>query len=572
MKKKLIIYFISSIILILIIFGFSLSKIIHYRYRDKMVDYLSNNNNHILNKISKDTMYVDDLSKNLYNNFQRELKITVFDVNNKIKFDSYSSYDNDKVEGSPNEIDISIKENQGTDIRKSSFSNEDILFVANRDPKTGYIVRSAMPIKYIDIIDNKFVEYVSILFILVLIIALWISNRVTYVIVEPIKYLDNITTRFLKGELYRRSTLKQKDEIGSLSRKFNNMADSIEKNTNVMTYNKNRLEAIMNSMNSGVVSIDREQKVITINPYAEIILGVDEKVIGKSIKNEIANLNMQNIFKDIEGEKEIVIDFPKERVLRVKNTDIINKNDYIGTVAVIDDITDVKQLDNMRMQFVSNVTHELKTPLTSIIGFSQTLKSVEDTKTRNRFLDIIDKEAQRLTSLIDDILALSSLEGNVDIHNDKFNVDNVIDEVIIILENQISSKNIKIIKKGSVNHNLNGDRDKFKQMLINLMDNAIKYSKENGEIVISCEDGSGTFRISIIDNGIGISEENLKLIFQRFYRVSKSRSRESGGTGLGLAIVKHILVVFGGKIEVYSTLGEGSEFVITIPKNIAKDQ
>ena len=199
----------------------------------------------------------------------------------------------------------------------------------------------------------------------------------------------------------------------------------------------------------------------------------------------------------------------------------------------------------MRSQFVANVSHELKTPLTSIRGFSETLRYVKDDKNKNKFLNIIDDEANRLTRLIDDILTLSNIENNKEVVKDRIDINSVIRDVCYLMSSSAKKKDIHIETNISEVPDIYGDKDRFKQMIINLIDNAIKYSDKKIEIKLSIDER----------------------LFERFYRVDKARSRSQGGTGLGLAIVKHIVISFNGKIKVESKIGVGSKFIVQIPVN-----
>ena len=237
----------------------------------------------------------------------------------------------------------------------------------------------------------------------------------------------------------------------------------------------------------------------------------------------------------------------------------------IGIVISIQDITDIKRLENMRSQFVANVSHELKTPLTSIKGFSETLRIVDDENTKNKFLDIIDKETDRLTLLIDDILILSNIENMNKLSNEKFNPNEVVEDVINMIKKEAAKKNISIEVEKKFNGLLVGDKDKFYQVVLNLTTNSIKYSNENGNVKIFTNKSKDKFVLMVKDDGIGIPKEDLPRIFERFYIVDKSRTSKS--TGLGLAIVKHIVKLFNGEIFVESEVGKGSKFTV-ISKNV----
>jgi two-component system phosphate regulon sensor histidine kinase PhoR len=226
-------------------------------------------------------------------------------------------------------------------------------------------------------------------------------------------------------------------------------------------------------------------------------------------------------------------------------------------------------LEQIRSEFVSNVTHELKTPLTSIKGFIDTLKSgaIHDEEVAERFLDIIDIEAERLTVLIEDILELSEIETmKQDVRIDDYNLEDIIKEVIDIVSQNAEKKNVQVYydMEPSISQ-VHVNRDRLKQMLINLVDNGIKYNNPGGEVQIVCKRFNKNIEFHVCDNGIGIANEHIPRLFERFYRVDKGRSRNQGGTGLGLSIVKHIVNLYNGDIQVKSEVGKGTEFIIRLP-------
>ena len=236
-----------------------------------------------------------------------------------------------------------------------------------------------------------------------------------------------------------------------------------------------------------------------------------------------------------------------------------------------------RDAENIRREFVANVTHELKTPLTSISGFVETLQSGadEDPAVRKRFLDIISIESARLARLIDDILIISDMErGKQGLHQEDINVRQAIEETVTALSPQAESRRIRIHMNCAYEMYIGGDVDRFKQMMVNLIENAIKYSDPDGNVTITAEKHTNPsvteadedrVVISVRDEGIGIAAENIPRLFERFYRVDKSRSKQAGGTGLGLAIVKHIAALFGAELRVESRVGEGTTFTVSFP-------
>ncbi len=224
-----------------------------------------------------------------------------------------------------------------------------------------------------------------------------------------------------------------------------------------------------------------------------------------------------------------------------------------------------KKAEQIRKDFVANVTHELKTPLTSISGFVETLQdgAAEDPEIRSKFLDIIAIEAARLKRLIEDILIISDIENKRESNTDSdINVRESIEEILTSIGPIIEAKQVKIITSYAYEIYIGGNNDRFKQLMMNLIENAVKYSFDGGTVTITAEKKEGKIYISVKDEGIGISEEHLPRLFERFYRIDKSRSQKAGGTGLGLAIVKHIASLFEAEIRVQSEPGKGSTFTV----------
>ena len=299
-------------------------------------------------------------------------------------------------------------------------------------------------------------------------------------------------------------------------------------------------------------------------------------VEGSNFKFIVKDKNILEIFHKYVGSTQnevIELDIRDNLVYRIKIDPVYlqdSKHAIIGSIINIEDITELVKLENMRRDFVANVSHELKTPLTSITGFVETLKINDDIDkdTRNHFLDIIEKESNRLKGLIEDILLLSSIENGQDLSYEQVKLFDVFKEVYEITQYIASSKNITVSYNfEDKDVHILADRDNVKKIFLNLVDNGIKYTPENGriEVLQHYDENKQNIILEFKDNGIGIPKESLNRIFERFYRVDKARSRDIGGTGLGLAITKHMVKSLGGTIEVESILGVGSDFIVTIP-------
>lgn len=562
MKKKIILYTLVTVVFTLIIVTLLFISLVNYQYEQNIKSNLKSNNESIIKVLD-----FNNLSQNReflikeYGN--SNISVTFIDKYNNVIFNSDKDFKK-STENSYFEISTAKENNDSYAIRYSNTLNENVMYAAIK--YNNYIIRSAQPLNFIETLKMSYLKYYSLMILITFLVSLWFAKKLSNIIIKPIKDLETMADMVDKGEIKKTIMINSDDELGNLGKKFNNMAEKLKLTMKDSLDKQNRIEAILKSMESGVVAVDRKRKVIMINPYAEMLFGIEKNIIGESLMDSIRDFEIEDVFKSSSnGFKEIKILWPEEKVIRIKTADIVNEEKNIGKVAVFQDITDIRKLENMRSQFVANVSHELKTPLTSIKGFTETLKYVEDNEKRIQFLDIIDEEVERLTRLINDILSLSHIEAQKEMKQEMFSVDEIIDNVYNLMKNTAENKNISLSIVENSPIKLLGDKDRFKQMLINLVDNAIKYSENNDGVYISSSIEKDTYILYVEDTGLGISQEHVKRLFERFYRVDKARSRAKGGTGLGLAIVKHIVLNFRGTIEVKSEPGKGSKFIIKLP-------
>lgn len=404
--------------------------------------------------------------------------------------------------------------------------------------------------------------------------------RYTLTLRRFLKSFIKLSKKVSNKEFHSRLQTSARGELGELSRNFNFMMETMENTIEEVEYKHLQLTSVLKSISHGILVIDIYGNVILINDEARKIIksktrGNEE---GKNIKQVI---NVEAILKEIEryvGSKESEnnnLTLEDETVYKIKIDPVYlqnSKNAIIGSIINIEDITEIVKLENMRKDFVANVSHELKTPLTSINGFVETLTMNEnlDVDKRNRFLAIIKKESDRLKRLIEDILLLSSIENKNNLVTENILLYDVFKEVYEMINYIAKDKNINI------SYNFEDEKivveaygDYIKQLFLNLIDNAVKYTPPGGEVTINQYTKYDEIVIEIIDNGIGIPKEDIDKIFQRFYRVDKARSRSVGGTGLGLAITKHIVNSLKGRICVESEFQKGSKFIVTLPKKIS---
>ena len=427
------------------------------------------------------------------------------------------------------------------------------------------------------------IEPVNSIYFFIMLLACSVAillYRYTITLRRFLKSFIKISKKVSNKEFHLRLDNSVKGELGELSRNFNFMMETMENTIEEVEYKHLQLTSVLKSISHGILVIDIDGNIILINDEARKM--IKSKCIGKEEGKNIKQvIHVEKILNGIEkyiGSKENNCEKLKledETVYKLKIDPVYlqnSKNAIIGSIINIENITEIVKLENMRRDFVANVSHELKTPLTSINGFVETLIINEDLPSdkRNRFLAIIQKESDRLKRLIEDILLLSSIESKNNLVTENVLLYNVFKEVHEMISYIADSKHIKIY------YNFEDEKvaikaygDYIKQLFLNLVDNAIKYTPEGGTVIINQFTRNDEITIEVIDNGVGIPKEDQDKIFQRFYRVDKARSRSVGGTGLGLAITKHIVNSLQGNISVESKLGEGSKFIVTIPTKIS---
>lgn len=391
------------------------------------------------------------------------------------------------------------------------------------------------------------------------------------------KDLNRISYRIQKKDFSVRVRKSNNAEVMSFVNNFNSTLSSLDKSFYDLAKKNRQLDAIIKSVSNGIIVIDINNRVYLINSVARefIDYGASGRLEGMPIssivKNEaLLDFIVYNVGMNTSVSKEIRSS--EGRTFKVKIDPVkmhLEKDLVISSVINIEDISERIRLENIRRDFAANVSHELKTPLTSIQGFIETLKVNDETidpATRKRFLDIIDNESSRLRILINDILMLSSIEGDIDLSLEKVDLREENQKMLDLFEDKLSKKGVEISFDYNGPESIYTHREYYKGLMINLISNAIKYNKPGGYVRVMFFEDQDNYRIWVEDNGIGIGQEEQERIFERFYRVTKSRNKEVDGTGLGLAIVKHIILSLGGDIGLESVLGQGSIFKISLPK------
>lgn len=415
----------------------------------------------------------------------------------------------------------------------------------------------------------------EVIITLISVVIAIVSARYAINVRKYLREIIDVSKRVSNNEHHARMDLGGNGELGEFAKNYNEMIKSLYNTFDELEYKNLQLRSILKSISNGILAIDIEGNILLINDEAKKMINCPKEVMveGRNISFAIRNdliLKQIMMFMGSKVNEKTIINMEDGRFLRIKLDPVYlqnNKSIVIGSIVNIEDISERVRAENMRKDFVANVSHELKTPLTSISGFAETLKLNEniDKETRNRFLTIIDGEANRLRRLIEDILTLSFIENDKKEEKEAINLYSVYRRVEDMLMISAKTKNIALACEADESISLQANADYVKQIILNLVDNAIKYTPENGAVNVKIFTEKENAVIKVSDTGMGIPKEDQSRIFERFYRVDKARSREIGGTGLGLAITKHIVMNLGGTISVESELEKGSTFTVKIP-------
>ncbi len=394
--------------------------------------------------------------------------------------------------------------------------------------------------------------------------------------INPILMMIDVTERIKRGDFSRRINIYYHNELGDLVRNLNEMSQVLQDQIQQITHDKNELQAILSSLVEGVVVINADGRMMYLSPNFSDLLDVrsreaEGRLYWEVIRNQEINDSIKSALEHrMAVKKDIDVIGPQDAYFSMQISPVMgDEQKLLSVVAIFHDITELKKFERLRTEFVANVSHELKTPLTSIKGFVETLQSgaIKEPEHARRFLDIIDQQTKRLENLVNDLLTLSSLESQqmpMDFQEDK--IDAIIFSVMDSYKTQLERMNHDV--RVNVAKNLpmvTVDRQRIEQVFLNLLDNAVKFTPQGGRIEIQALQDGDQVRVDVRDNGIGIAPEHIPRLFERFYRVDKARSRDLGGTGLGLSIVKHIVLAHRGNLTVASKVGEGSTFSVFLP-------
>ncbi len=439
-------------------------------------------------------------------------------------------------------------------------------------PKDNYVLYFRYNREDLNEAINKLNKDIVSSSVIAIVLSLLIGYALSKTITIPIINIMHKAQKVATGDFDQVLEVKSDDEIGKLTKTFNFMAKELKHNLVEISSEKNKLETVLKYMTDGVIAFNFEGDLIHANPVSKQMLGLNNTKICFAEFSEKYNIGVdlnEMVYLETPLSKENIINV-NNKIIKIYFAVFTDEEQRVeGVIVVLQDITEQQKLENMRKEFVANVSHELRTPLTSIKSYAETLLDggLQDMETAERFLGVINSEADRMTRLVKDLLQLSRMD------NQKMQFKMKIISFTQLVKNSVEKMQIEAKNKGQLLEcfsigdipDIKADYDRLEQVVLNILSNSIKYTPENGNITVYIGKTHREVYFKVSDTGVGIPEEDIDRIFERFYRVDKARSREMGGTGLGLSIAREIVEAHGGAISVSSQLGKGTDVMVKIP-------
>lgn len=522
---------------------------------------------------------IEDIGTNLNE------RLTVIGRNGTVLADSDVPFDKlPEVENHSNRIEViqAFSSGFGENSHYSKTIHKEMLYqailVSNRtDP---YVVRMAVSASSLNLLSAEFNKFVLSILLVIFIIGIVTGYFVVNLVSRPLDQMIKWAQKIASGDLTEKIIPRSDDEIGALANALNAMSSEFRNRMDELNDSRNRVIKMIQTLIDGILVVGPDDAVQFSNGALRKLLFLGEGPIHNKYFEVIRNHNIidfiEKTVKPGSGnnarhlEVTIPAGYGPDRVLDLYGIPVFKSNRLDWAVFVFRDITEITRMEQTRRDFVANVSHELKTPVSIIKGYTETLLegALDDRDNARKFLGLIDSDAGRLSKLVDDLLKLSGIEsGQLTLETTPCSIAELVDEALVRFKKMANDKQITL--ESSIPDNLPkalADGERIGEVLINLIDNAVKYTPENGKISLSASVEGDFIRTTVTDTGMGIPKDKLPRLFERFYRVDPGRSRKLGGTGLGLSIVKHIVLAHGGSVNVESRLGEGSSFSFTLPK------
>jgi two-component system, OmpR family, phosphate regulon sensor histidine kinase PhoR len=504
-------------------------------------------------------------------------RVTVIAADGRVLADSEADPQSMENHANRPEVLEAMAKGEGRSTRRSATLNREFLYFAvrhNTSAGPASILRFALPPETVDEVLSSFRHKLWVASFFILLIAGAVSLLFSRSFTDRVERLKEFSRRVAEGDFRPLPRDSSGDALGALGVSLNRTAARLDRTIQTLTEERNLSSAILGSMVEGVAVVNGSERLVFANPGFAEILGLDvPPTSGSALVEVVRQTELLEAVRQVLGgeprvQSEIVTGTLRQHYFAI-TVAAVRAGDTTGAVVVLHDITELRKLERVRRDFVANVSHEFRTPLTAIQGFAETLLAgaIDDSQNRTRFLEIILEHSRRLARLTEDLLMLSKMDAErLELEIRRLSVSQLIESCLETAQRRGAEKDLRI----SVNLPQNlpdiaGDRRRLAEVLQNLLDNAIQYTLPGGQIIVSAKSLGEEIILTVSDTGIGIPKADQPRIFERFYRVDVARSREAGGTGLGLAIAKHLVEVHGGRLWVDSEVGQGSQFHFSVP-------
>ena len=504
-------------------------------------------------------------------------RVTVIAPDGRVLADSQADSQTMENHATRPEVLQALANGEGRSVRHSATLNRDLLYYAvrqNISPGPSIVLRFALPPEAVGEVLSAFRHELWLASFFILLIAGGVSMVFSRSFTDRVERLKDFSRRVAEGDFRPLQRDNSGDALGALGISLNRTAARLDRTIQTLTEERNLSAAILGSMVEGVAVVNGSERLVFANPGFAEILGLDmPPTSGSALVEVVRQTELLEAVRQVLGgeprvQSEIVTGTLRQHYFAI-TVAAVRAGDTSGAVVVLHDITELRRLERVRRDFVANVSHEFRTPLTAIQGFAETLLAgaLDDPQNRTRFLEIILEHSRRLARLTEDLLVLSKMDAErLELEIRRLSVSQLIESCLETAQRRATEKDLQIsVSMPQGLPDIAGDRRRLAEVLQNLLDNAIQYTLPGGQIIVRAENAVDEVVLTVSDTGIGIPKADQSRIFERFYRVDAARSREAGGTGLGLAIAKHLVEVHGGRLWVESEIGQGSQFHFSIP-------
>lgn len=562
MKKKLALRTIAIVWLGLFLFAIITIFITDYSLNSQGKDMVSKLSGIFSDKFvySENADYMDFVKLNS----ETEVRITIIDKDGKVLADTIEDPNNMENHSNRKEFQNALEGNDKVVTRPSMTQGVKVMYLAkkvyNNDKSDFLILRVSCDAgSLVDYINYLVPTFIGVSIIMA-ILSIWLTNQVNKAMVSSVQMVGESLSAINDGTFKHKLPNFEEDELNKSFTAINEIQYKLNNHLQNVADERNKINHVVNSLDNGVILLNKALKIVLVNKAANRIYNITSDIIGKDIAYIPFNNDMLSAIQSVTNtaKKQEMENKINGNIYKI-SLNLVSQN----IIILFTDVTAIKEYTDMKSEFFANASHELKTPITSIVGFTELYRHASTEEDKNKYIDRIEFHSLRMQNLVKDMMEVTMLEDKIIPGNvEKLDLFCLTKDIIVRLEQPIAQNNINVSIEGGCG--LIGTRNSIELILENLISNAVKYNKINGQVSIAFIPISNGAKIEVSDTGIGIEKLHFDRIFERFYRVDKGRSKRTGGTGLGLSIVKHIANLYGGGVNIDSEINKGTKMTVVL--------